>query len=74
MLHILKRKLMTLRHLLSQLHRLPYLQTALSDPSGLGGLQLRLFNAHIPQAHYGIFYNMLLHTDKNSLRGGAESS
>ena len=57
MLHILKRKLTTLRHLLSQLHRLPYLQEALADPNGLGGLQLRLFNAHIPQAYYGIFYN-----------------
>lgn len=34
------------------------LANALSDPKGLGKLELMLHNAHIPSQHYDIFYKM----------------
>lgn len=53
-LHTIRRRY----KLMSNLDRLPYIQGALADPNGLGGLRLRLHNASIPEKYYGIFYTM----------------
>lgn len=40
---------------------------ALSDSSGIGLLELRLFNAYVPSKYYFIFYQMLRYKEKNPL-------
>lgn len=40
---------------------------AICDPNGLGGLDLKLENAHIPKQYYEIFYKMFL-ANKNHLK------
>lgn len=53
--------------------RLTLLENAIIDPQGLGGLDLKLHNAHIPQQYYDIFYKLpfIAQSHKSQIGGGA---
>ena len=38
--------------------QLDLIQNAIVDPNGFGGINLKLYNAHIPKQYYDIFYNL----------------
>lgn len=54
--------------------RLTLIENAIVDPQGLGGLDLKLHNAHIPQRYYDIFYKLpfIMQTHKSQVGGGQQ--
>lgn len=67
-LHTIRRRY----KLMSNLDRLSYIEGAMADPNGLGGLRLRLHNASIPEKYYGIFYTMFAQGLRARNGGGGE--
>lgn len=60
-------------------NRLALIENAIIDPQGLGGLDLKLHNAHIPQRYYEIFYKLpfIVESHKNSYKianGGGQNT
>lgn len=55
-------------------NRLALIQNAIVDPQGLGGLDLKLHNAHIPQQYYDIFYKLpfIMQTHRSQVGGGQQ--
>ncbi|WP_095331337.1 hypothetical protein [Helicobacter sp. 11S02596-1] len=47
------------------------IENAIADPNGLGGLELKLHNAHVPREYCDIFYNLLVLSSKKQMGGGA---
>lgn len=56
----LSRKYKTFKKCLTNTHHIPLIQDALCDSNGLGMLNLRLYNAHVPKMYYDIFYKIPL--------------
>ena len=46
--------------------QLDLIENAIVDPNGLGGINLKLHNAHIPKRYYDIFYRLF----KENMGGG----